>query len=75
MYCVGCEGFKKESDLMQHEGSLVCPDHLKVPQALSEKNRFFKLSSYQEFVEKFYAAHPEFCVPSSRYNEVKAFVA
>lgn len=75
LYCVWCEGFKKESDLIEYEGELVCPDHLKVPQKISEKNRFFKLSSYQEFLEKFYETHPNFCVPKHRFNEVKSFVS
>lgn len=83
-YCVGCEAFKKDDDLIPHpdpllkgEGdkkNLVCPDHLTVPDQIKEKNYFFKLSKYQTWIEEFYAAHPEFVVPSFRYNEVKAFV-
>lgn len=73
LYCVGCEGFKKEWDLIDYEWKQVCPDHLKEPEQVSEKNRFFRLWSYQEFIEKFYATYPEFIVPSKRFNEVKAF--
>lgn len=74
LYCVWCEWFKKESDLIDNNGELVCPDHLKVPQKISEKNRFFKLSLYQKFLENFYEKYPNFCVPKQRFNEMKAFV-
>lgn len=74
-YCVGCEGFKKESDLIKNEKwEKVCPDHLKKPDLLTEKNRFFKLKNYQNFLEKFYAENPNFIEPWYRYNEVKSFV-
>ena len=75
MYCVGCEAFKKESDLMDKDGSMVCPDHPNKPlEHLKEKNYFFKLSKYQGQLIEFYETHPEFITPSSRYNEVIEFV-
>lgn len=73
-YCVGCEAFKKDDDLIERDGKLVCPDHLKEPDILKEKNYFFKLSKYQKALEEYYASHPDFVVPSDRFNEVKAFV-
>jgi len=54
---------------------LVCPDHLKEPDVLKEKNYFFRLSKYQTWIEEFYAANPDFVLPQFRYNEVKAFVS
>jgi methionyl-tRNA synthetase len=75
MYCVGCEGFKKASDLIEHEGKKVCSDHLKEPDHIKEKNWFFKLSAYQQKLEQFYTEHPEFCQPDYRFNEIKSFVA
>lgn len=92
MYCVGCEAFKKDDDLVYLNKTTwatfpidkkvvesdniikVCPDHLKTPDKIKEKNYFFKLSKYQEFLEDFYRENPDFVVPSERYNEVKAFV-
>jgi methionyl-tRNA synthetase len=92
MYCVGCESFKKDEDLVflnKEQNSTfpitdkvkvnnniikVCPDHLKEPDKIKEKNYFFKLSKYQKFLEEFYESHPDFIVPSDRFNEVKAFV-
>ena len=83
-YCVGCEAFKKDDDLIPHpdpllrgEGDnivLVCPDHLKAPDVIKEKNYFFRLSKYQKALEDYYEAHPDFVIPNDRFNEVKAFV-
>jgi methionyl-tRNA synthetase len=52
----------------------VCPDHLKTPDIIKEKNYFFKLSKYQDFLENFYENNPNFIQPHDRFNEVKAFV-
>ena len=73
-YCVGCEAFKKDDDLIEKEGKLVCPDHLTEPDLIKEKNYFFKLSKYQTWMQEFYAANPEFVLPDFRFNEVRAFV-
>lgn len=92
MYCVGCEWFKKDEDLVFRNKTTwetfpvsdkvkvsdniekVCPDHLKAPDNIKEKNYFFKLSKYQTWLEQFYEANPWFVNPDFRYNEVKAFV-
>lgn len=92
MYCVWCEWFKKDEDLVYLNKTTnstfpidkkvvesdniikVCPDHLKTPDKIKEKNYFFKLSKYQEFLEEYYDENDEFVVPNERYNEVKAFV-
>lgn len=83
LYCVWCEAFKKESDLIeatgQYEnvaaGTKVCPDHPNRDlDRIQEKNWFFKLTEYQEFLEKFYAKNPTFVIPERRFAEVKAFV-
>lgn len=74
MYCIGCESFKKETDLIDHDGHKVCPDHLKVPEMISEKNYFFRLSDYENKLKEFYQNHPHFIQPQYRYNEILAFV-
>ena len=74
LYCVGCESFKKESDLIEYEGNLVCPDHLKAPEKIKEKNWFFRLSKYQKRLEIFYKENNHFLQPQYRYNEVLSFV-
>lgn len=94
MYCVGCEAFKKDEDLvclnkttketfpfsskvkMSENILKVCPDHLTEPQKIKEKNWFFRLSKYENFLKDFYHS-PEwknFVIPDNRFNEVKAFV-
>lgn len=71
LYCVGCEAFKKESDLKDGK----CPDHPnKEIQHLKEKNYFFKLSKYQDKLLDFYKNNPEWITPKTRYNEVIEFV-
>lgn len=74
-YCVWCEWFKKNSDLIEKDGKMVCPDHLTEPNILKEKNRFFKLKNYQQRLEDFYEKNPNFVEPGYRFNEVKSFVA
>ncbi len=74
LYCIGCEAFKKPGDLIEKDGKMVCPDHLTPPQIIKEKNRFFKLASYQDRLQKFYDDHKEFCIPQFRFNEILSFV-
>src|SRR5690606_7703846 len=38
LYCVGCEEFKQEKDLINGE----CPEHKKAPEKVEEENYFFK---------------------------------
>ncbi len=71
LYCIGCESFKKEIDLIAGK----CPDHPNKPlEHLKEKNYFFRLSKYQDQILKFYEEHPDFVKPRSRYNEIIEFV-
>jgi methionyl-tRNA synthetase len=71
-YCVGCEAFKKPSDLVNGE----CPLHPKGKvEHLKEKNWFFRLSKYAPRLLELYESHPNFVVPAHRFAEVKAFVA
>jgi methionyl-tRNA synthetase len=72
-YCVGCEGFKTEKELVEpgHE----CPLHPGKPvEWLKEETYFFRLSKYEKPLLDFYARHPEFIEPESRRNEVLSFV-
>lgn len=69
-YCVSCEEFKQESDLIDGK----CPIHLIPVERLKEENYFFPLSKYQEPLLRLYEEHPEFVLPDFRRNEVVAFV-
>lgn len=66
LYCVGCESFKTEKDLVDGK----CPDHHKTPEFLEEENYFFRLSKYQEPMEFLFKKNKEFVYPTSRYNEM-----
>jgi len=65
-YCVGCERFYPEKDLVDGK----CPDHKTEPQWVSEENWFFKLSAYGPRLLAFYKEHPDFLIPAIRRNEI-----
>jgi methionyl-tRNA synthetase len=69
-YCVGCEEFKPEKDLVDG----LCPIHKTKPEWIKEKNWFFRLSKYQRPLLEFYAAHPSFIEPETRRNEILRLV-
>lgn len=69
-YCVGCEAFKTEKDLVGGK----CPNHQKEPEWREEENYFFRWSGYQKFLTDFFAETADFVVPSFRYNEMKEFL-
>jgi len=70
LYCVGCESFKTDKDLINGK----CPDHDTVPEHLEEENYFFKLTDYKDTLMKLFAFRPDFVVPNGRFNEVKEWV-
>ncbi|MEB3293753.1 MAG: methionine--tRNA ligase [Synechococcales bacterium] len=71
-YCVSCEEFKEERELLEGKR---CPIHVnKEVEWRDEENYFFRLSHYQEALERLYAEQPEFIQPESRRNEVLNFV-
>ena len=66
-YCVSCEEFKQEKDLVNGN----CPLHPTLkPEWIREKNFFFRLSKYQQPLLDHFAAHPEFMQPEARRNEI-----
>lgn len=70
-YCVGCESFKTEKELL--EGNL-CPIHKKPVERIKERSYFFRLSKYTQPLLDFFEANPGFVRPEARFNEVKSFV-
>ena len=71
LYCVGCEAFKTEEELVDG----LCPLHNTKPEWIEEKNYFFRLSAYQNKLLELYAERPDFVQPPFRFNEVKSFVS
>ena len=65
-YCVSCEAFKQDRDLVDGE----CPVHRSRPDWVKEKNHFFRLSRYRRRLLDHYAAHPAFVQPEVRRNEM-----
>jgi len=78
LYCVGCEEFKPESEIVDgtgaFEGLKVCAIHSKPLELLQEKNYFFKLSEFQDKLLELYSSVPDFVRPDSARNEVVSFV-
>ncbi len=70
-YCVGCEEFKNESELVGGN----CPIHQVPAEWIEEKNWFFRLSAYQERLLDLYDSRPGFVRPAFRYNEARSFIA
>src|SRR3989338_216744 len=66
LYCVGCESFKTEKDLVDGR----CPIHLREPEFLKEENYFFRLSRYQEPLEFLLEDRPDFIYPANRHKEM-----
>jgi methionyl-tRNA synthetase len=70
-YCPRCADFKTESEL---EDGNLCPIHKIVLEIEQEDNWFFRLSEFQEPLERLYAERPDFVTPQIRYNEALAFI-
>ena len=70
-YCPRCADFKTEAEL---EEGHRCPIHKIELQIEKEDNWFFRLSTFQEPLERLYADRPGFVTPRNRYNEALAFI-
>lgn len=70
-YCVGCELFKREAE-MQDGRCILHPT--RELQWTEERNWFFRLSAYADFLRAHFEAHPEFLLPESRRNEILALI-
>lgn len=71
LYCIGCEEFKAEKDLVDGK----CPIHGTQPKQIKEKNYFFKLSTYKEKLLEHYKHNPEFLQPESARNKMLYYIA
>jgi len=70
LYCVGCEEFRTEKDLVDG----LCPEHNTKPEEIEEENYFFKLSKYQDKIEKLIISDELRVVPTTRKNEALNFI-
>lgn len=67
-YCVGCEGFKTEKDLING----CCPIHETTAEFLKEKNYFFRLSKYKDQIIEAIQSGAMKIEPTARKNEILA---
>ncbi|MDR0665342.1 MAG: methionine--tRNA ligase [Helicobacteraceae bacterium] len=70
-YCVSCETFWSDSQLL--EGG-ACPDCGRPTELLKEENYFFRMSAYQDRLLQWYESDENLILPRSRRNEVIRFV-
>jgi methionyl-tRNA synthetase len=69
-YCVGCERFFMEKDLV--DGN--CPECGRKVDAIVETNYFFRMSKYQDWLIEYIESNPEFIQPDFRANETLGFL-
>ena len=69
-YCVHEERFWTEKDLV--DGN--CPDCHRPVSKITEKNYFFKMSKYQDWLIGYIKDNPKFILPEFRRNEVLGFL-
>ncbi len=70
-YCVSCETFFTESQLLDGQ---FCPECGKPTSLLKEESYFFKLSAYGDKLLKWIDENPKAILPKSRRNEVIRFI-
>ena len=63
LYCIGCETYYTEKDLLDGK----CPEHKTEPEKRTEEAYFFKLSKYKTQLLKII---PKYVIPVSRANEI-----
>ncbi len=72
-YCVSCEEFKEERDLLPGHRCTLHPN--REAEWRDEQNYFFRLSKYQNQLLALYQERLDFILPASRRNEVLSFVS
>ena len=69
-YCVGCERFFTEKDLVDGK----CPDCGREVGAIEESNYFFRMGKYRDWLVDYIQTHPDFILPAFRANETLGFL-
>jgi methionyl-tRNA synthetase len=74
-YCVGCEAFYTESQLIKDGAEWCCAIHKKPVNWLDkERSWFFRLSRYAEPLLAHIEKHPDFIRPEQYRNEIVSFL-
>ncbi len=66
-YCVGCEAFKQDAEIV--DGRCVLHP-TRTLEWVEERNWFFRLSRYRDFLLELVEGNPGFIQPESRRNEI-----
>ncbi|MFA4890401.1 MAG: methionine--tRNA ligase [Candidatus Paceibacterota bacterium] len=69
-YCVGCEAYVMERDLVDGK----CSDHNQEPELIEEENYFFKLSKYADKIKNKIESSELKILPENKKNEVLAMI-
>jgi len=69
-FCIPCEMFWTHAQVTDG----ICPDCKRKLDKIKEKNYFFKISKYQDWLVKYITANPSFIKPDYRKNEVMSFL-
>jgi methionyl-tRNA synthetase len=70
LYCVGCERFYTQRELVDGK----CPDHQTEPKVIGEANYFFRMSKYQDWLIDHIRRNQDFIRPERYKNEVLSFL-
>lgn len=70
LYCVGCEAFKAEGELVND----LCLVHQKKPELVKEENYFFRLSKYQNQLIQLIENNELKIVPANKRSEALSFI-
>ena len=70
-YCPRCADFKADTEI---DPGNRCPIHHIELTREQEDNYFFKLSAFQQPLERLYAERGDFVAPRTRYNEALSFI-
>jgi methionyl-tRNA synthetase len=70
-YCVGCEAFKQDAEIV--DGKCVLHP-TRTLEWVQERNWFFRLSRYSDFLRRLLSDRPAFLQPESRRNEMLALL-
>jgi methionyl-tRNA synthetase len=71
LYCVGCERFMTEKELVDGQ----CSDHQRVPEKRREGNYFFRMENHREWLRGHIQSHPGFIRPEGYRNEVLSLLS
>ena len=70
LYCTGCEKFLTEKELVDD----LCPDHLKKPERVTERNYFFRLSAFLPQLKELIESEKLLILPEERRREVLGLI-